>query len=325
MITMTVSIIIPVYNVSHYIENCMMSVMNQTYDDIECIIVDDATQDDSIDKCYRMIQAYQGPIKFSILHHGKNRGLSAARNTGSEAATGEYIFYLDGDDELTNDCIEKLMRPVIKDSSIEMVTGNYMRRADGCMVGSFERQTLIQQEKDFKSLEAVRNFYFRRLLRQSAWNKLIKRDFLLRYHLSFKEGLLWEDTLWIFFVVKKLSHLYIIPDVTYYYVKRPRSITTGMVKHEELIRHWCLVYEEIAHHFTEEERGREAKFHLKGLCFKCISYSDNSGLRSVAKSYIQVLQTDSYIIDILVFSSVIYLSKFSLARATFRYIARKLI
>ena len=87
---MTVAIIIPVYNVSDYIENCMMSVMNQTYDDMECIIVDDATQDDSIDKCYRMIQVYQGPIKFSILHHGKNRGLSAARNTGAEAATGVH-------------------------------------------------------------------------------------------------------------------------------------------------------------------------------------------------------------------------------------------
>ena len=84
-----VSIIIPVYNVSAYIERCIKSVINQTYYDIECIIVDDATPDDSITKCEQMIAAYDVPIRFSILHHQQNRGLSAARNTGTEVATGE--------------------------------------------------------------------------------------------------------------------------------------------------------------------------------------------------------------------------------------------
>ena len=87
-----VSIIIPVYNVSAYIERCVRSVMRQTYSHIECILVDDATQDDSIGQCKQMIAVYQGPIQFLILSHQQNRGLSAARNTATDAATGEYVF-----------------------------------------------------------------------------------------------------------------------------------------------------------------------------------------------------------------------------------------
>lgn len=118
-----VSIIIPIYNVSDYVKRCMKSVMHQSYDNIECIVVDDCSPDDSIAKCEKMIADYHGPINFTILHHQCNRGLSAARNTGTDAATGDYILYLDSDDELTSDCIEKLVRPLLNDPTIEMVMG----------------------------------------------------------------------------------------------------------------------------------------------------------------------------------------------------------
>ena len=108
-----ISIVIPVWEVSAYIARCLRSVMGQTYSRIECIIVDDASQDDSIAQCEQMIAKYRGPIRFSILHHSHNRGLSAARNTGTEAATGEYIYYLDSDDELPPDSIENLFRLII--------------------------------------------------------------------------------------------------------------------------------------------------------------------------------------------------------------------
>ena len=90
-----VSVVIPVYQVSGYIERCIRSVMAQTFTDIECIIVDDASQDDSIEKCERLIGEYDGPIRFRILRHKENRGLSAARNTGAKAATGEWIFFIE--------------------------------------------------------------------------------------------------------------------------------------------------------------------------------------------------------------------------------------
>ena len=85
---MKVSIIIPVYNVSAYIERCVKSVMSQTYSgDIECILVNDATPDDSIAIAEHLIADYNGPFQFLILSHDHNRGQSAARNTGID------VFY----------------------------------------------------------------------------------------------------------------------------------------------------------------------------------------------------------------------------------------
>ena len=109
----TISVVIPVYNVALYVERCIKSVMQQTIEADECIIVDDCSEDDSIVRCQRMIEAYRGKTRFTILHHKRNRGLSAARNTGTEHATGEYIYYLDSDDEISADCLEKLMAPVL--------------------------------------------------------------------------------------------------------------------------------------------------------------------------------------------------------------------
>ena len=120
---MKVSIIIPVYNVSPYIERCIKSVMNQTYQDIECILVNDASPDDSIDIAKLLIENYDGPIQFQILSHGHNRGLSAARNTGIDASTGDYLYFLDSDDEITPDCIKLLMDEVKKYPNVEMVQG----------------------------------------------------------------------------------------------------------------------------------------------------------------------------------------------------------
>ena len=95
----SISIIIPVYNVEKYIEACLHSVMAQTYTGpMECILVDDCGQDNSIGVAEKMISDYQGTIHFRILHHDHNRGQSAARNTGMDAATGEYIFFSDSDD-----------------------------------------------------------------------------------------------------------------------------------------------------------------------------------------------------------------------------------
>ena len=121
-----ISIVIPVYNLSDYIERCIQSVISQSYKDIECIIVDDASTDDSIEKCERIIDAYRGPIRFSIIHHHQNRGLSAARNTGTASAKGDFVLYVDGDDAITNDCIEKLQKPLQNDNTIDMVMGDFV-------------------------------------------------------------------------------------------------------------------------------------------------------------------------------------------------------
>ena len=119
-----ISIIIPIYNVEEYITECLQSVMRQTYKgEIECILVDDCGTDNSIAVAERHIADYKGPIEFRVLHHVRNRGLSAARNTGTDAATGDYIYYLDSDDYISDDCLEVLAEP-LKKREYEMILGD---------------------------------------------------------------------------------------------------------------------------------------------------------------------------------------------------------
>ena len=119
-----ISIIIPIYNVAEYITECLQSVMRQTYKgEIECILVDDCGKDKSISVAEQLISDYKGQIEFRILHHEHNRGLSAARNTGTDAATGDYIYYLDSDDYISDDCIEVLTQP-LEVCEYDMVLGD---------------------------------------------------------------------------------------------------------------------------------------------------------------------------------------------------------
>ena len=277
---MVVSIVIPVFGVSEYIVRCVGSVMEQTYGDIECILVDDASPDDSIARCERLISNYRGHVRFVILHHGQNRGVSAARNTGTAAATGDCVFFLDGDDALAPDSIERLARPMVNDATIEMAVGNMNRVADGYPFVHTRQKQL--QEEELKTLSAVRDCFFdRRDFPISACNKLVRKDFLERHLLSFKEGILYEDNLWSFLVAKHLSHLYIVAEVTYFYYKRPFSITTGTSKEEEL-RHYSVVYNEIAQNFTLGEEAREAAYYLQDFCLHYQQFPESPLLQQTA-------------------------------------------
>lgn len=300
---MKVSIIIPVFQVSAYIERCICSVIAQSYTNIECIVVDDATKDDSIEKCEKLISAHQGSVQFSIIHHKQNRGLSASRNTGTETASGEYIYYLDGDDEISPDCIEKLVAPTLKDGSIEMVMGGVAR---------YDTRNPVPkkiQDKYYSSNTAVRDFFFsKKGFYVGAWNKLIKKDFLIKNQLFFTEGLLCEDQLWSFWVVKYLNHLYQISDITYFYYVRPNSITTGTDK-EKMALHWARVYEEIASNFTSEESRREAKHYAKGLCVRYVEYHWCRENQKFTDHYINALSDGKYILEKYLIKATVSLSK----------------
>lgn len=285
---LNVSIVVPVYNVSQYIERCIKSVMVQTYPVMECIIVDDASPDDSVAKCERLIDGYDGPVHFVILHHDHNRGLSAARNTGTDAAKGDYIFYLDSDDELTPECIEKLVRPIERNSSIEMVQGNHRVFSDIPSIGK------ISREEEFTSSEAVRDFFFdRNILPVNAWNKMISREFLTNHGLSFVEGILYEDNPWTFNVLKYLQHLCVIPDITYNHYKRPLSITTGTNKADEAY-HFSIIFEDIARHFTPGEEAGEAKYFLGPYYRFFMKYPSMEGYKNALPFFEKALAGDDY-------------------------------
>lgn len=281
----TISVIIPVYNIADYIKRCIQSVMNQSYGHFECILVDDASTDDSMGECEKLLSEYQGPIQFRILHHQHNRGLSAARNTGTDAAAGDYILYIDGDDAITSDCIEKLRKPLLGDDSIDMVMGDYVLYEEISQVGKHPRNHL---GGDFSTLDTVRRCYYDNKICEAAWNKLVRKSFLTNNGITFREGIIWEDLLWMFYVMKHLNHLYLVEDVTYLKYGRPDSICSGT---DDIIKlyNYGLVYYEISQDFTRGDSNREARFYFRGFYRNYIHNLQNELNKKTARNFLREL------------------------------------
>ena len=215
-----ISIIIPVYNVAEYIAECIQSVMRQTYKGaIECILVDDCSPDDSIAIAERLIKEYSGSISFRILHHDRNRGLSAARNTGLDASTGDYVYFLDSDDYITDDCIALLSAP-LQESDHDMIIGNYQTTDTPP-----KRFDYFNKSGNVVGSENIFHEYSNRSIPVIACNKLCSAVFLKKYGIFFKEGQLHEDEMWTYKTMCHMQSCFIVTACTYIYRMRDCSIT----------------------------------------------------------------------------------------------------
>lgn len=232
---MKVSIIIPVYNVEEYIADCLNSVIDQTYQgDLECVIVDDCTPDNSCAIIEDILSDYKGNIEFKFIHHEHNKGLSGARNTGIDYATGDYLYFLDSDDEITKDCIEVLCSP-LNNSAFDIVIGNYIEIPHNSTHHLMKLEGSIIGNKDIVGGYLGNTWYV------MAWNKLCRKDFLLHNHLYFKEGLIHEDDLWNFEISCVADSIYISNKYTYKYRIRQNSIMTS----SDNRKHWFAYFEVI--------------------------------------------------------------------------------
>lgn len=220
---MKVSVIIPIYGVEKYISDCLNSVMKQSYtNDIECILINDCTKDQSIEIAKNLIENYDGNINFKIYEHSVNGGLSAARNTGILEAKGDYLYFLDSDDYITPDCIKVLAETAQKFPKAQIVQAGAEATTKGFEYLSLKSTKLKEytEDKRYIKREMLMAHY-----PPTAWNKLIKRDWLLKHNLFFKEGLLHEDDYWNFFAAKHVTAYAICKQDTYIYNIRPGSIT----------------------------------------------------------------------------------------------------
>lgn len=213
-----ISLIIPIYNVENYIVNSLESAFNQSFKDVEFIIVDDCGTDSSITIAERLINLSPRKKNIKIIHHDRNRGLSAARNTGLQHASGEYVFFMDSDDTITPDCLQ-LHYDAICNSNAEFSVANI----------NLQGRKSIHINKIDKSIECVNPLlsYLELKWSVSAWNKLYRRDFLIKNSLQFEEGLLHEDFLWSFNLSLCAHRLCVVEKPTYNYIVHDGSIVTG--------------------------------------------------------------------------------------------------
>lgn len=255
-----VSIIIPVFNVAPYITKCLQSVASQTYKKaIECLIIDDCGQDNSISLAESFINNYNkdrhdNNIEFRILHHKYNRGLSAARNTGLENANGEWIYFLDSDDWITPECIELMMKCTLLYTNIEAVFA-------GTTV-STGAHGYLDYEKNTKPLytdnrELIARSMLKRIVYgMTAWNKLIKKNIIIHNNISFVDGLIHEDEVWNFDLAKVLTKIAFVNTNTYYYLKREGSIVSEKVKQNQIIRKFILWHELLKHIYGYQKQDQ---------------------------------------------------------------------
>lgn len=215
-----ISIIVPIYNVEAYIRECFDSIAAQTYKgELECIFVDDCGQDKSVEILEGLMADYHGDIVFSLIHHEHNKGLSGARNTGIKNATGEYLYFLDSDDTITPDCIEKLVTLAMKYPGVEVVQGSARAKTDWLQV---KRAFVPEYSDDFGWIR--KTMLKRYVIPLTAWNKLVSRAFVLAHELYFVEGMIHEDEIWNFMMAKYVHRIAFCSDASYNYRENESGI-----------------------------------------------------------------------------------------------------
>lgn len=165
-----------------------------------------------------LIRNYKGIIKFSLIKHEQNGGLSVARNTGIKDSNGEYIYFLDSDDEITENCISSLIALVEKYPGVDIVQGNvcqYPKEENDRYELKGKLPEFISGNKKIKKIHSMH-------LPVNAWNKLISNKFITNNNLFFKPGIIHEDFHWLFFMIKSVKSFaftdeycyirYILPD-----------------------------------------------------------------------------------------------------------------
>ena len=215
----TISVIIPVYKVEDYLDRCVQSVLAQTYEDIEVILVDDGSPDGGGAKC----DDYAARDSRVKVIHRENGGLSAARNTGLDAAAGEYILFVDGDDYIAPDMAEKLLA-ALEDTGADMALCDIKCVDDG---GTVVRELPPFEAGVFGPEEIYRRMTFDDWAMRyvTAWNRLYRRA--LFDGLRFEEGKLHEDEFLAHRLYDRCEKVAAVSDELYYYVQRGGSIMSA--------------------------------------------------------------------------------------------------
>ena len=226
-----VSIGIPVYNVEPYIEKCLLSVLNQTYQNLEVLVVDDLGSDQSMQIVYRLQHSHPKGNLIKVVRHNNNKGLGEARNTAIEKATGKYLFFVDSDDYIEPQTINLLQNEAEKhNTDVVMASSRKVIYPTGEEQPTFtypKYQVLIGKDVFANYLCQDLRWH----IGINAWNNLFDLSFLRKYNLRF-DARKDEDALFLSDFYSEVERAVLMPDVTYNYVLRPGSIMGNQIRTE---------------------------------------------------------------------------------------------
>lgn len=288
-----VSIIIPVYNTEKYLRKCLDSVVNQTYKNIEIILVNDGSTDESENICKEYENNYKN-IKYIKKENG---GLSSSRNYGVKQATGEYICFIDSDDYIDENLIDNLKK--------------YMEAEDDII-----KYKLIKIDSEYKNEEkisgptfeeksgeeAFNELYYQDVMMQPACLYLYKKSFWDENNFSYPEGKFHEDFARTSLIILKAKKVASTNIYGYYYYQSEKSITRekddkkDMQKAMDLLEHYDYMVKEI----DKYNISKETKDNVKKYYTNCIILKVNELSKQNQKKYIKEIRKRKMIKNIKV-------------------------
>lgn len=219
---MKVSVIVPVYNTEKYLRRCLDSLVNQTIEDIEIIVINDCSPDNSKEILKEYEKKHKDKIK--VFHNKTNKGIGYNRNYGIKKATGEYIGFVDSDDWVNETMYDKLYKKA-KEDNLDLVLCNFHK--------------MLEKENNLEEIDANEISYFKNTnLKQTPnllldvelapWNKLYKKELIKE--ITFPENLKYEDTIFVLKAMARSKKIGMVDEKLNYYLVRSKSETTVMNK-----------------------------------------------------------------------------------------------
>lgn len=236
-----VSLIVPVYNVAPYLRTCVVSLIHQTYDNLEILLIDDGSTDNSPTICEDMAKTK------SYIHvfHKQNGGLSEARNFGLKKAKGEFVFFVDSDDYV-RDCLVQDMVTIATKMKSDIVQFNYKKVSPNNFLKTWPKKNneYIKLGHD-KALESCLDYNEINIM---AWNKMYRRS--LFNDIEFPPQKIHEDEAIMPFIMDKSKSYVIVKDVYYAYLQRNGSIMHSSFNKKEL--YYYDIYDKRLSHFNKK-------------------------------------------------------------------------
>lgn len=263
-----VSVIIPIYNVEEYLAQCLESIINQTYRNLEIICINDCSTDNSL----TILKEYQQKdSRIVILQNKENGGLACTRNAGIREAAGEYILFVDSDDMIVPDLVESCMQ-VASDSDIVCFDYRQVKMNQEAAVRQY-----AYQMKD--GLYAAESYFIKSVCTDSiifsAWSKCFNRRFLTDNQITFYDGILYEDMLFSFQCFVKARKIYSLNRQLYVYRVRDTSIMTAGITDRNIESYIISICELM-------------KLYLQGSFSQEMNRAVEGYIRKVSREYISV-------------------------------------
>lgn len=221
-----VTVIVPVYNVDEYLEECLESLIKQTYSNLEIILINDGSTDSSAKIC----DEYSSKYSNILVIHQKNQGVSIARNNGINMAKGDYLLFVDSDDIISELYVETMVE-TMNNNNCELVECSYTYN-----LMDLEHEYIENKIESYKS-----NIVFNKMLSKNKfngyiWNKIFIKDIIQKNKIYFKENvLIWEDMLFVLEYLKSIKKVVIIDNKFYYYRNRIDSCCNEKISIEKLL------------------------------------------------------------------------------------------